>query len=74
MSSSFVIRVWLKQHPITEYLILERTANDAHVKRLFSSESRIALSGLNLQKKLKKKKRNKQQQQDKNISHYGDRS
>ena len=55
MSYSFVIRVWLKQEPITEYLTLERTANEAHVKRLFSSESRIALSGLNLQKKLRKK-------------------
>ena len=56
MSYSFVIRVWLKPEPITEYLVLERTANEAHVKRLFSSESRIALSGLNLQKKLRKKK------------------
>ena len=56
MSFSFVIWVWLKPEPVTEYFFLERTANEAHVKRLFSSESRIALSGLNLQKKLRKKK------------------
>ena len=72
MSYSFVIRVWLKPEPITEYLVLERTANEAHVKRLFSSESRIALSGLNLQKKLrereKKEKKQQRQQKRKNIS------
>ena len=71
MSYSFVIRVWLKPEPITEYLVLERTANEAQVKRLFSSESRIALSGLNLQKKLRKKKEinnNNTNKKEKNTS------
>ena len=67
MSYSFVIRVWLKPEPITEYLVLERTANEAHVKRLFSSESRIALSGLNLQKKLRKKKEINNNNKEKKI-------
>lgn len=54
--NSSLIKAWAKTD--LEYSILERTANEAHVKRLFSSESRIALRGLNLQKKLRKKKNN----------------